>query len=134
MAATYSVDLIAKRDKKLRMDRSIVKGWNVHYQTQEEIEAEEEEKRLKEEQERQAQEIYQRLSEEAEMDEEKLREEIEAARKEAEAAFNAKTGSYSGRYGSKPVENEEEQQQINAILTEKPDAFDSAMSALQEQK
>ena len=71
---------------------------------------------------------------EAEMDEEKLREEIEAARKEAEAAFNAKTGSYSGRYGSKPVENEEEQQQINAILTEKPDAFDSAMSALQDQE
>ena len=38
MPAVYSIDLIAKRDKKIKMDRSIVKGWNVHYQTLEEVE------------------------------------------------------------------------------------------------
>lgn len=38
MPAVYSIDLIAKRDKKLKMDRSIVKGWNVHYQTLKEAE------------------------------------------------------------------------------------------------
>ena len=38
MPAVYAIDLIAKRDKKMKMDRSIIKGWNVHYQTLEEVE------------------------------------------------------------------------------------------------
>ena len=37
MAAGYSIDLIAKRDRKKKMDSSIVKCWNVHYQTLEEV-------------------------------------------------------------------------------------------------
>ena len=38
MPAVYSIDLIAKRDRKIKMDRSIIKGWNVHYQTLKEVE------------------------------------------------------------------------------------------------
>ena len=40
MPAIYPIDLIEKRDKKRRMDRSIIKGWNVHYQTLAEVEEE----------------------------------------------------------------------------------------------
>ena len=48
MAAVYAIDLIAIRDKKRKMDSSIVKGWNVHYQTLEEVEELERLKKQKE--------------------------------------------------------------------------------------
>ncbi len=51
MPAVYGIDLIAKRDKKIKMDRSIVKGWNVHYQTLEEVEEAARKKKQKEEEE-----------------------------------------------------------------------------------
>ncbi len=51
MPAVYGIDLIAKRDKKIKMDRSIVKGWNVHYQTLEEVEEAARKKNQKEEEE-----------------------------------------------------------------------------------
>ncbi len=51
MPAVYAIDLIAKRDKKIKMDRSIVKGWNVHYQTLEEVEEAARAKKQKEEEE-----------------------------------------------------------------------------------
>ena len=55
MPAVYSIDLIAKRDKKLKMDRSIVKGWNVHYQTLKEAEEAARLKKQRQEEEMQAQ-------------------------------------------------------------------------------
>lgn len=37
----YNKDLIAERDKKEKMFKSVIKWWNVHYMTPEELEAEE---------------------------------------------------------------------------------------------
>ncbi len=123
MPAVYAIDLIAKRDKKIKMDRSIVKGWNVHYQTLEEVEEAARAKKLKEE-------------EEARKEAEK-----EAGHRTSEGsdgksqkdAYNAKTGSYSGHYGKKPVQDEGQKQQIDSILNEKPEPFEFAMSALAAQ-
>lgn len=132
MPAIYSIDLIAKRDKKTKMDRSIVKGWNVHYQTLEEVEEEERIKKQQMEEEK-AKEIYERLSREAEDDDDEKNLEIAVAKQFSKDAYNAKTGSYSGHYGQEPVKDEAAKQQIDAILSEKPDAFDSALTALQGQ-
>ncbi len=123
MPAVYEIDLIAKRDKKIKMDRSIVKGWNVHYQTLEEVEEAARAKKQKEE-------------EEARKEAEK-----EAGHRTSEGsdgksqkdAYNAKTGSYSGHYGKKPVQDEGQKQQIDSILNEKPEPFEFAMSALAAQ-
>ncbi len=123
MPAVYAIDLIAKRDKKIKMDRSIVKGWNVHYQTLEEVEEAARAKKQKEE-------------EEARKEAEK-----EAGHRTSEGsdgksqkdAYNAKTGSYSGHYGKKPVQDEGQKQQIDSILNEKPEPFEFAMSALAAQ-
>ena len=123
MPAVYAIDLIAKRDKKIKMDRSIVKGWNVHYQTLEEVEEAARAKKQKEE-------------EEARKEAEK-----EAGHRTSEGsdgksqkdAYNAKTGSYSGHYGKKPVQDEGQKQQIDSILNENPEPFEFAMSALAAQ-
>lgn len=132
MPAIYSIDLIAKRDKKLKMDRSIVKGWNVHYQTLQEVEDEAYAKRQKqrEEQAKELDDAYREQEEAAEsedMQQEKTKEQLDKA-------YNAKTGSYSGKYGEKAVEDEATKERINAILTEKSDAFHSTLSALQEEQ
>lgn len=126
MPAVYGIDLIAKRDKKLKMDRSIVKCWNVHYQTLEEVEEETRKKKQKE-------------AEEARKNAEKLEDEEDSDGPQKEdksridAAYNRKTGAYSGHYGKKPVKDEGQKQQIHDILTEKPEPFESAMSAIQAQ-
>ena len=44
-----------------------------------------------------------------------------------------KTGSFFGHYGKKPVKDEGQKQQIHAILNEKPEPFEYAMSTLQSQ-
>ena len=131
MPAVYAIDLIAKRDKKLKMDRSIVKGWNVHYQTLQEVEDEAFAKRQKQREE-QAKELDEAYQEQEEADclggvgQEK-------AKETSEKDYNAKTGSYSGSYGKKAVEDEATKEKIFAILTEKSDAFDSTLSALKEE-
>lgn len=132
MPAVYSIDLIAKRDKKLKMDRSIVKGWNVHYQTLQEVEDEAYAKRQKqrEEQAKELDEAYREQEEADALDDEKLEESKEQSAKE----YNAKTGAYSGKYGKKTVEDEATKEKINAILTEKSNAFDSTLSALKEEQ
>lgn len=128
MPAVYSIDLIAKRDKKLKMDRSIVKGWNVHYQTLKEAEEAARLKKQRQEEEMQAQ----NHSEDEEAEGGEPDQEAEEVFENSEAAFNRKTGSYSGHYGKRPVHDEREKKQIHAIL-EKPDAFSAAMSALNQQ-
>ena len=129
MPAVYPEDLIAKRDRKDKMFRSVVKRWNVHFQTEEEVEEEAREKR-REAEESKAREIYERLESEAAQDEQVKQQEIEAAKQNNDMAYNATTGSYSGAYGQTPVESEEAKNQIDAILSEKKDVFGSAMSAL----
>ena len=132
MPAVYSIDLIAKRDKKLKMDRSIIKGWNVHYQTLQEVEDEAYAKRQKQREE-QAKELDEAYQEQDEID--GLGDGgTDEAKEQSEKEFNAKTGSYSGKYGKKAVEDEATKEKINAILTEKSDAFDSTLSALKEEQ
>lgn len=130
MPAVYGIDLIAKRDKKIKMDRSIVKCWNVHYQTLEEVEEETRRKKQKEAEE--ARKNAERLAEEDE-EENSSRKQEPAKKSRMEEGYNRKTGAYSGHYGKKPVNDEEQKQQIHAILNEKPEPFESAMSAMQEQ-
>ena len=120
-------DLIAERDKKEKMKHSIVKWWNVHYMTPEELTEQQEKEspsaapHASEEHEA-AQEILDRLSREAAADEARKQQEIEQARMEAEAKFNATTGAYSGAYGSEGIDRKHKDQ-INAILAEKDDAL-----------
>lgn len=131
MPAIYAIDLIAKRDKRIKMDKSIIKGWNVHYQTLEEVEKEALDK-MRKQREDKAKELCKSLGEKEELNIEE-QQQLEEAQQLLEEAYNEKTGSYSGNYGKKPVDDELKKQQIQAILTEKTDEFDSALSALQEQ-
>lgn len=109
------------------MDRSIVKGWNVHYLTLKEAE---EEARLKKQ--RQEEEIQSQDHAEDGMEEDEgVQQETEEGLGRSEEAYNRKTGAYSGHYGKRPVQDEDEKKQIHAIL-EKPDAFSAAMSALNQ--
>ena len=143
-------DLIAERDKKEKMNHSIVKWWNVHYMTAEELaEAQRKEavadgtqetfvptgadlsavqvasasaKNAREEVSDAAQEIIDRLNREAAEDEARKQQEIEEARRTAEANFNESTGAYSGAYGADGI-NEKHKEQIDAILAEKDEAL-----------
>lgn len=153
-------DLIAERDKKQKMQSSIVKWWNVHYMTPEEL-AEEQEKEAAsassrtagdsapsdnadgqmiqepekenaaDDEEEAAQEILDRLSREAEQDEARKREEIAQARLEAEANYNEATGAYSGGYGASGADGEHKEK-IDAILAEKDDALRDLIQRTEE--
>ena len=120
-------DLIAERDKKEKMKHSIVKWWNVHYMTPEELTKEQAKEASSAMQKESgepdtAQDIIDRLNREAAEDEARKRKEIEQARLEAEANFNATTGAYSGAYGMDGVDRKHKEQ-INAILSEKDEAL-----------
>lgn len=111
------------------MDRSIVKGWNVHYETLQEAE---EAARLKAEKEKLEKEIEdegQGPLGQQDGEQEPPGNSIEMS----EDSYNSKTGSYSGYYGKKPIQDESKKEQINAILGEKKAAFDAALSELQAQ-
>lgn len=147
-------DLIAERDKKAKMQQSIVKWWNVHYMTPEELkeeQAKEEdppvakardksamadvqpemdaEREMNEEEE--AQDIIDRLNRAAEAKEAQMQQQIEAVRMETEGKFNTTTGSYSGAYGSGGADATH-QDQITAILAEKDDALRSLIEQTEE--
>ena len=150
-------DLIAERDKKEKMLRSVIKRWNVHYMTQQE--AEEEEKRklgksqnksvpeseenefdtetamadMDPEQARMAQEIIDRLNSEAMEDEAKKQKEIEEAKVmsdyEDSDSYNEATNAYSGEYGKGTVD-EENKDQIEKILAERGDRVRDAIKSV----
>lgn len=130
MPAVYGVDLIAKRDRKIKMDRSIVKFWNVHYQTLEEVE--EAERLKKQKQEEEARKNAERLAKEEQ--ESEVHAQQERKKKQMNEGYNQKTGAYSGQYGKNPVHDENQKQQIHAILNEKPEPFEHAMATLQAQE
>lgn len=136
-------DLIEERDKKEKMKHSIVKWWNVHYMTPEELTEEQEKEALSgslrmsdgfDPEQRAggnmsvtsgtdaAQEIIDRLNREAAEDEARKQREIEQARLAAEANFNEATGAYSGAYGAVGADGVHKEQ-INAILAEKDEAL-----------
>ena len=146
----YDKDLIAERDKKEKMVKGVIKWWNVHYTTPEELDETAgvtkvandnyEEvvedymdsddsfahltESLTEEQAQAANDIIARLEREAAEDEAKKQAEIAAAMAASEATFengyNETTGSFSGAYGSGGM-MDEYADQIGSILGEKDD-------------
>lgn len=108
-------DLIAERDRREKIQKSIIKRWNVHYMTPDELERMEKQK--------EAEEIYARLEAEAAEDEAAKQAEVEDAMLKA-SEYNKMTGSYSGSYGKKAVDSVT-QKQIDQILGEKEAAIRS---------
>ena len=113
----YERDLIAERDEKNRLDSSVVKWWRVNYidqATMKQLEEEDETMRL-------ALEISARLEAEAAADEAIKQAEIDRILAETEAAeaFNATTGTFSGRYGKNVTLDEEGMNQVESILNQK---------------
>lgn len=118
-------DAIDERNRRERMTNSIIKWWNVNIVPVEE--KKDEFAHLSAEEKETAQTILERLNAEAVADEEQKARELEEAfrRQEQEDvdAYNATTGSYSGKYGQNLVEDEEAMSQIEKILNEKEDTF-----------
>ena len=124
-------DLIDIRDRKMNVKSSVIKRWNVHFVTQEELDAkaaaEKAEKEpdldamaAEEEELRKAQEIFDRLEREAAEDRQKELDEQRLAYQMAngelpDEMYNATTGSYSGAYGRRPVDDET-QAQLDEIM------------------
>lgn len=129
-------DLIDERNKKEKMQNSILKWWNVHYMTPEELEEEQEKEQDpsvsgtkhqsghgdSQQDGHDAQEIMDHIGQVAREQEEKKQREIEAAVMKTRDNYNPLTGAYSGSYGSGGADSEYEDQ-IAAILTEKDDAL-----------
>ena len=148
-------DLIAERDKKEKMKHSVVKWWNVHYMTPEELTEEQvreivpdtpqmknrsgpaqnfAENTFSEAETNKmnaAQEIIDRLNREAAEDEARKRQEIEQARLVAEANFNEATGAYSGAYGANGADVMHKEQ-IDAILSEKDEVLRDLIQRTEE--
>ena len=149
-------DLIAERDKKEKMKHSVVKWWNVHYMTPEELTEEQvreivpdtpqmknrsgpaqnfAENTVSEAETNKmnaAQEIIDRLNREAAEDEARKRQEIEQARLVAEAGFNETTGAYSGAYGADGADVMHKEQ-IDAILSEKDEVLRDLIQRTEEE-
>lgn len=117
-------DLIDERNRREKMQNSIIKWWNVNM-----VPVEEEKDAfagLSHEEKKTAKQIIERLDAEAAEDEAMKAREVQAELKkqeQKEAAYNAATGSYSGEYGTKPVDDEAAKDQIEKILKEKEQAF-----------
>lgn len=145
-------DLIQERNEREKMEHSIVKWWNVHYMTPEELRAaqqaekqeqvsvstqpgqemnESQQLQTAEEELHSVEEILEQLEHEAKKDEIRRREEIEQAKIEAESNYNQTTGAYSGVYGQTDV-NEKDDGQIQAILSEKDDALRDLIKKTEE--
>ena len=145
-------DLIQERNEREKMEHSIVKWWNVHYMTPEELRAaqqaekqeqvsvstqpgqemnESQQLQTAEEELHSVEEILEQLELEAKKDEIRKREEIEQAKIEAESNYNQTTGAYSGVYGQTDV-NEKDDGQVQAILSEKDDALRDLIKKTEE--
>lgn len=137
-------DLIDKRNRKQKIAHSVVKRWNVHYMTEEEVRAQQAQMQGQSQEQEQPQnpempasEILERLQAEAEADEAKKKAElerlIEQQEKEDARNYNPTTKSHSGAYGRQKVENEATQEQIDAILGAKAEAFEEHLQKTLEE-
>jgi len=162
----YPVDLIAIRDEKLKMAKTVIKSWNVRFvdainsqvvaaeeyqedpfeagskEIEETHNIPESQEDLSDEQLEaiaRANEIFGRLEAEKAADEAVKAAEIAAAYAAAEAAeagqqleehYNATTNSYSGAYGTGPVD-EDTASQAASILAEKSDAMADLINSIQ---
>lgn len=134
-------DLIKERNEKEKMERSIIKWWNVHYMTPEELRAAQQEDkpsraeksaqqggvseethqlRIAEAELHAAEEIIERLQREAQNVESSKRREIERMRQEVEA--NAVAVAHTDVQQTGETDTTEDEQ-IQAILAEKDDAL-----------
>lgn len=124
----YDIDLIAKRDAKQKLQKTVIKRWNVVMSSEESEEEKKEEadaapmSEEEAEKSRMAQEIIDRLNAEAAEDEAIKQAEIEAARARSEETYNVTTGSHSGTYGKGDV-SENEREMIDSIMSEKGEAL-----------
>lgn len=110
-------DAIDKRNERERIARSIVKGWNVIYITQEELERQRREEELmlqKEEERKKADEILKRLEAEAREDEAKKAAELQAAIAQVEVQGHKSNDTY----GTTPMDGVT-QEKVEAILSDK---------------
>ncbi len=114
-------DLIDERNRREKIRRSVIKRYNVHYITQEELERQqetEEEKRVRE--------TMEHLQAKGAAEEEAKRLEIQRAREERERLereiFEASQPP-SSKYGMKEAD-EVTKEQVQAILEEKKSALD----------
>ena len=117
-------DLIDERNKREKMQNSIIKWWNVNM-----VPVEEKKDAfagLSSEEKEAAKQIIARLDAEAKEVEAELKKQ-----EEKEATFNASTGSYSGEYGTKPVDDEAAKEQIEKILKEKEEALHKSIEITQ---
>ena len=151
-------DLIEIRDRKNSVQSSVIKRWNVHFMTKEEIEAQQNLQNQQEaledsaedlakaeaeaEELRLAQEIFERLEREAAADKEKELEEQRMAYAMANgeldsSLYNETTGSYSGAYGMKPMDDDTKAQ-LDAIMNNNGhdlnDVFARAEAEMENQK
>ena len=104
------------------MQNSILKWWNVHYMTPEELE---------EEQEKDHDPSVTGTGHQSDSKQNK-QSEAENAVMDAEEDFNSTTGSYSGGYGKDGADPEYEDQ-IASILMEKDDALRSLIEHAEEE-
>lgn len=122
----FKRDLIAEKNRKAEMKRSVIKSWNVNYIDPKELERkEQEEAKLRE-----VQAVLERLEREKAEDEAIKQAEIDRAYKDAEFEaqkwlddnYNETTGSFSGMYGKGEVDKALKDQ-IDMILHEKDTAL-----------
>lgn len=110
-------DAIDKRNEKERIAKSIVKGWNVNYITQEELERrrqEEERMHQTEEEREKSDEILKRLEQQAQNEKKKKADEIEALLAQVELESHKS----SDTYGTTPMDGVT-QEKVEAILSDK---------------
>lgn len=122
-------DIIDQRNRKEQSAHSIIKRWNVHYTTQEEMEYQKQE-----EERREAQKIIDRLGAEAAADEAQKQADIEAIREKLlnEELHNTSTNSYSGIYGHEQLTDEVTNTQIEQILKERENEFQQILEKVKE--
>lgn len=124
----FGRDLIAEKNRKEEIKRSVIKRWNVNYIDPEALRRQEEEAI--------AMEIFNRLESEKAADEAKKQAEIDQAYLDAEEAtrkwmddnYNETTGSFSGMYGQGDVDDVTKDQ-VAMILSEKDAAIQGMFAA-----
>lgn len=114
-------DLIDERNRMEKLRNSIIKRFNVHYVTQEELARQREEEERKRQQEAAEQKQKEAAAKEAAMEIERRRE-----LEQRELLEQAKMPP-SSRYGIKRTDNMVTEEQINAILAEKRQALDKVI-------
>ncbi len=115
-------DLIDERDRKAKMSRTLVKGYNVLYLTKEQAE---ELERKKEEERLEAERLE---TERMEAEQKAEKEKEEAAKPKDKKKFNAATGSYSGEYGQGEV-SDMAKRMLEELQSERNAIFDSVVSS-----